>query len=511
MSEPTEALSEDTATAERRLHPWSWLFVLLQQLRQFIFPLVALLVFGSRGNDDGPWWVGLTPLIAVVVLVVVSVMQYLTYRYRIGNDRLTIRSGWLQRSVREIPFARIHNVGLHQSLLHRIFGVAEVRLESAGGQKPEAEMRVLRWDQALALEQQIRHGHTTPTSATETTTVNATDGTLLALPLPEVIRLGLVSNRGMIVAAAAVGGASQVMPRNLLGNYIETIAEQSTGYLGALHLGWIASFALAIALLLTAAVFLRVLSVVLALLQYTGFRLSEADRRLTVERGLLTRMRTSVARRRIQSWTLQEGFLHRLLKRRSLGIDTAAAQQQGTQQHDQRALKELAPIATPEVCDALVQHVLPKAQWPREDWQPVAAGQWWRLCLFTALWVPALTTVLCLRFGTGGALLLLWLPWAAYKARKRVQRMGWSADADLVTVRGGWWSRWWRFAEVDKLQALRLERGPLDRACGTASLILDTAGARATIPLRLALMPVAQAEALYAELSRTLARRRLQW
>ena len=32
--------------AERRLHPWSWLFVLGQQLRQFIVPLVA---FDARG------------------------------------------------------------------------------------------------------------------------------------------------------------------------------------------------------------------------------------------------------------------------------------------------------------------------------------------------------------------------------------------------------------------------------------------------------------------------------
>src|SRR5690606_24255515 len=30
---------------ERRLHPWSWLFVLVQQLKQFLVPLLALLVF----------------------------------------------------------------------------------------------------------------------------------------------------------------------------------------------------------------------------------------------------------------------------------------------------------------------------------------------------------------------------------------------------------------------------------------------------------------------------------
>ena len=57
-----------------------------------------------------------------------------------------------------VPFwYSIHNVVLHQTMLHRLFGVAEVRLESAGGQKPEAQMRVLRLDEALALENLIKH------------------------------------------------------------------------------------------------------------------------------------------------------------------------------------------------------------------------------------------------------------------------------------------------------------------------------------------------------------------
>ena len=50
--------------AERRLHPWSWLFVLGQQLRQFIVPLVALVVFGGRG-DRGDFWMSIGPVIAV--------------------------------------------------------------------------------------------------------------------------------------------------------------------------------------------------------------------------------------------------------------------------------------------------------------------------------------------------------------------------------------------------------------------------------------------------------------
>src|SRR5690606_24661994 len=96
------------------------------------------------------------PLLGVAVLAAASVWQYFTYRYRVESDRLVVREGVLERQVRQVPFARIHNVALHQTLLHRLFNVAQVRLESAGGTRPEAEMRVLRMDEALALERLIR-------------------------------------------------------------------------------------------------------------------------------------------------------------------------------------------------------------------------------------------------------------------------------------------------------------------------------------------------------------------
>ena len=107
---------------------------------------------------------------------------------------------------------------------------------------------------------------------------------------------------------------------------------------------------------------------------------------------------------------------------------------------------------------------------------------------------------------------LAWLPASAYAAHRQASRMGWSLDGHLVAVRSGWWSRYWRFAEIDKLQALRLSRSPLDHACGTASLWLDTAGASTWAPsLRIRFLPEAEARALYARLGHALARRRLRW
>lgn len=489
---------------EQRLHPWSWLFVLLQQLKQFIVPLLVLMFLG-RGDRHALW-----PLIGVLVLVTISLLQYFTFRYRVGATGLSIRSGLFERTLREVPFARIHNVGIHQSLLHRVFNVAEVRLESAGSAKPEAEMRVLSLPDALALERLVRHRGIA--TEAEASTPEATDE-LLTLSPAEVIRLGLVSNRGMIVVAAAFGLAWQVVPERFMGNFVEDSVRAALGYADHWSAGWMATASMAMAVLAVAIFLLRLLSVALAVVQYYGFRLTEEQRRLTVERGLLTRLRTSVARRRIQAWTLQENVLHRLFGRRALRIDTATGQAEEASGSPSRALRELAPITTPERCDQLIQHLLPRAQWPRDDWNAIPLRAWWRLFMPTALLLPAISLSLFFWSGEPWAWLpLLVLPWAAYSCRQHARRAAYVLDGNLVAVRGGWWSRWWRFAEIDKLQSLQLMQSPLDRKLGTASLWLDTAGASPFAPsLHIRFLPEAEARELHARLASALAKRRLQW
>ena len=491
-TEPLPSVAVTAADAERRLHPMSWLFVLLQQLKQFVLPLVALLVFG-RGDRNELW-----PLIGVGVLVLVSVWRYFTYRFGVVGDALVVRSGLLERSLRVIPFARIHNVALQQSVLHRVFDVAEVRLESAGGQKPEAEMRVLKVADALALEALVRRR-----GAAVETEVVAPDATpLLALPPGEVVRVGLVSNRGLIVVGAAIGGVSQFSPR-LMPNLFEGWSDWLLGWAvgnGQSDLNYaIAGVALVASLVLA----LRLFSVVLALLQYYGFTLSEHGRRLTVERGLLARWRTSASRRRIQAWTLREGVMHRLLKRRSLEVDTAVAEQQ----NQQRALRELAPVATVDACDALIAHLLPRARWSELEWRPVSGATWWRLAWDAIPVVVVLSVAGAFFVGPWALLALAWVPWSVFAASRQASRIGYAINTQLVAVREGWWSRHWRFAELGKLQALQLTRNPLDRRCGTATLWLDTTGAGAmSPPLRIRFLPEYEAQALYSSLASRLAR-----
>ena len=487
---------------ERRLHPLSFLFTLLAQLRQFIFPLVAAFFLGqSSGRNQGDEYA----LIAVAVVTLVSLAQYFTYRYRIEDDAIVVRSGVFERSLRHIPFARIQNVSLHQNVLHRLFRVAEVRLESAGAAKPEAQMRVLRLRDAQELEQQIHHraGAARTTAAAHGETAPAAPSRLLlALPTAEVLRLGIISNRGMLMVGLAMAYVAQ-LGDNTLGKLFKWIGSWVYGHSNAFHFSWLGAAGAAVLLVLMVLVGLRLLSIAWALLQFHGFRLSESNGRLSAERGLFTRIRSSLPRRRIQAWTLHEGVLHRWFGRRSLRVDSAVAEPGGG---DKGSLRDLAPIATPAFVDELVASLLPpgrfaKAAWPVSQWQSLHPQAWRRRLLWPAVLVTALSLGYALRspwalFG----LLLLPLLW--WNARNWAKHSAWSVADGLVAFRGGWLGKFWRFAEVRKLQALEWQQSPFDRRWGMATLRFDTVGAGSNEPaLAIPYLPEATARRLFDELA----------
>ncbi len=83
----------------------------------------------------------------------------------------------------------------------------------------------------------------------------------------------------------------------------------------------------------------------------------------------------------------------------------------------------------------------------------------------------------------------------------RHRRIGWKLDADgLATRRGGlWWSE--TLVPVSRVQHLDLERGPLERRLGLATLVVHTAGTRMAA-VKLPLLAEGDAQALREHLAR---------
>lgn len=497
-------MATDVETAPRqRLHPWSWLFVLLAQLRSFALPLLAFVVFG--GGEGWQRWELLGGL-AAGGLALASVLQYFTYRYGVVGADLVVRAGLLNRNTRSIPLARIRNVTLHRTLLHRLFGVAEVRLESAGGTTAEAQMRVLSMADAAALERLVHAGHGAGVASADDT--HAGGELLLALSTAELVRLGLISNRGMVAVGAAFAGVWQVAPGDA-GDWLEATGAWLSGQATALHLGWLATLLGLLALVVVFVVLLRLLSIGLAIVQFHGFRLAVEHGALAVESGLLTRIRARAPLRKVQFWTVTETLPHRLFARRTLAVETAVVHTGG---ESSRSIHHLAPVAPPETTTEIVQRLLPQAGYPDFDWQPLHPAAWRRMSAWPVLFTLLACALLTLRVGPAGLLLLALLPWWVLRARRLAATTGWALNDNVVAFRSGWLDRKVSFAEQAKLQGVQVLHTPFDRRRGMATVVVDTAGAG---PLghriHIRFLPADVARSLANRLGRRIARSPLAW
>ncbi len=80
-------------------------------------------------------------LLVIVPSGIYAFIRQRVYNYRFTDGELIVRDGLLFRNLRKIPYERIHNVALVRNPLHRVLGVATVRIETAAGGKPEALLK----------------------------------------------------------------------------------------------------------------------------------------------------------------------------------------------------------------------------------------------------------------------------------------------------------------------------------------------------------------------------------
>ena len=205
-------MSEGSADAPRRMHPSSVIFRIGAFLRQLAFPLILVLLFASGETME------LYASALAIPLAIYEIWRYWTTTYRITNDQLIVRQGVLFRSERYIPLVRVQNVDLVQNFFHRLLSVAEVRIETASGSEPEAVLKVLGLDEVDRMRQQIfsRRMRSADTELAEGTQLAETQGLqpqpaeeqpveLLHLPLGELVKLGIITYRGLAIVGAGDG------------------------------------------------------------------------------------------------------------------------------------------------------------------------------------------------------------------------------------------------------------------------------------------------------------------
>ncbi len=508
------------ASDDRRLHPLSWIFTAAQFAKGFIVPVLLLLV--ASGGDGYELWGSLFigPVIAAAVL------HHRVYRYRLAEDEIVVRDGLLTRTERHIPYGRIQNIDLVRNPLHRLCKVALVRVETASGTRPEAVMRVLSLDAVAEMHGRVFAGRPAardanaaasaggaavgalpgrpappaaadgPTGAQEDARGAPRERVLLQVPASELVKLGIVSNKGMVVVGAVLGLLAQGRPdENAFEPVLRFAADRlplgaAAEWLTGVRMAspGLTAVLLVAALVALAFVVLRILSVGWFLLQLHGFTLTRRGSDLGADYGLFTRVSRTIPTGRIQSLTATESPLHRWFRRQSLELRTVGGADSDDANLDfdspsggpKAESQWLAPMVETAQVASLLRQVLPDVDLPGVAWRPLA-GRARRRVLVRGLGAAAALTLLGgLAAGPWGLVIALPAAFTAclhadrYVAHAAYALTGWG-----VLFRSGWWTRKLAIVPLARIQTVGLAESPFDRRHGMASVRIDTAGAAA--------------------------------
>lgn len=204
MSEPTDdtAPTGSTADAEpnadgERLHP------LTPFLRGGAFAIVILAGI-LRDQISHPNYGFIAAVAGAVVLVGggYGLVTWLFTRYRLTEDSLRINTGPIVRRNRVLRYDRMQAVDVNQPLLARIFGLAELRMDVAGGEKSEGRLGYLTLADARALRARLL----APAAGLHADTPTAPEQIVLTVPTGRVFGATLLSSPvvGSFLATVAV-------------------------------------------------------------------------------------------------------------------------------------------------------------------------------------------------------------------------------------------------------------------------------------------------------------------
>jgi putative membrane protein len=537
--------------SDHRLHPSSILFALAGSLRTLLLPAVLVLFTSRRSSEpSGPpgwgpaaWMNRWMPgdfeianwqfwiLLFLIPVTIAAVVRYFTFRLRYEGTELVISSGILFRNERHVPYARIQNLDAVRNVVHRLFGVAEVRVETGGGKAPEATISVLHETVFAEMRRRVFAGRAGLVSAggepsaeraaePERRSAEPEEGrTLLYLPLRELLLNGLLENRGMVIIAAAYGALWEAglfrgfWEQLTNGRYTPGLLRDTFASVAAGRLPSAGRVAILLVGIIGLLLLVRVLSMVWSFLRLHEFRLTRVGEDLRTEYGLLTRVTTTIPLKRVQSLIVRASLLQRLVDRMSVRVETAGGHESPHDGQKSQPREWLAPIIRQSAVPALVREVLPGFDIDGLEWQPLHPRAF-RRAIKPSLVLAVIPVVpFVIWFDRAGLfILLISVPLMVTAAWAHVRYTKWAATEDALVLRSGWLWRQVTIVPAAKIQVVGRVESPFDRRAVMAGIRVDTAGSGATAH-RITIPYLARetAEGLYERLASRTAQTAFRW
>ena len=497
----------------KRLHPLSVIFLIGKTIKDLLYPLIAFFATTIfRDNVNLLWLVG-GAAVFLVLLITMSVLGYLRFTYTVEAGGLRVEHGVFVRKKLWIARERVQSVDTSAGVLHRLFGLRKLQIETAGGKKPEAVLNGIsaaegqRISQGLGMSESGQvsadspeqpaitdnqfgiNAVADPSTAAEparTPELAAAPARVVAsrkLSVGDLVLYSATSGKIGVVLAVAAAAFSQL--REWLEQTFDVWGWISEWYGSR----WVVLIVLALLL------FAWLLAFIGSFIKEFGFTLQHREDKLIIERGLLERNQITIPLRRIQAVHLIEPLLRRPFGWVTVHIVTAGyAGKEG-----QSAL--LFPFIRRGELAQFLEQFAPQFAVP-SDWEHVGRRSLRHYVLVPTLLalLPVIPAIIWIPEHFGWLALLL--PILVYTGCVMAYRQaGWSLQEDQISIQYGSFNKHQGLIPKRRVQWHRVSQNVFQRRRSLAHLTMALASGSASASFGIRHAPQDRADTLARWLS----------
>lgn len=400
----------------RRLHPAGIAVYTLEALRNGALPLVAVLgisVFGG-GVDTGALLRGAVfAAIGAAVATLAGLARWWSTTFRLSDTAIHYRRGLLSVNEVDVPLARVESLDTSQGLVQRLFGVVALHVQTGGGGAGgEIVLGALAPEEVRRIRELLAARRPEPPAATA-----EEEGEVRRLGRRELLVTALTAGQFGVILPALAGAASvleNALPEGDPGQEAFRLLPDTSS-----------EWALAAGALLAAAWLLSVLGAIVA---FSGFTLARREDRLLIRRGLVQRRESTLPVRRVRAVRVVEGLL-----RQPFGLVTLRVEVIGHAK-EPAAAQTLFPLLRRRDVRPFLEAVLPELADDLDGLARPPARARRRYVLEPALAGALLGVLACLVPGAAPWPLLVVLPAAAW-GRLGWRDAGWRLEGGRLAMR----------------------------------------------------------------------------
>lgn len=306
------------SSEKKKLHPITAVINSLKSLKDAIIPIVIIvLANGFNLNFDirsENFFSEMFPLLILGVLIVGSLVsgliKWLTFKYWFEDSELRIEYGLIVKKKRFIPLDRIQSLNYKEGVFHRIFGLVQVLVETAGSKtgKPEAELTAITKQAADEIELRMKQAKQVDVEVD----VHEPQTIIHQMTIGELLLHATTSSGvGVVLAGvfAVVSQFAEFIPFDVIYDELAVLIQYSVILI---------AFIIAFGLLVTWCI-----SVVITFINYYQFTVAIEEARIIVTRGLLEKKRLTIPVQRVQAIKIVENPIRQMLGLCTVVVESA--------------------------------------------------------------------------------------------------------------------------------------------------------------------------------------------